>query len=299
MRRIADISLLMVALIWGITFVMVQNAIAFLPPLIFNGVRFLLAALILYIIIFIKKGTSGFTKRTIINGTVLGFCLSIGYAFQTVGLLYTTVSKTGFITGLSVVLVPLLSFVFLKKLPAPATAAGSVAAAVGLYLLTASGESTFNFGDFLVLICAFGFAFHIVLTDIFTSQSSALALTAVQISVVSLLCFVSGLMLEDWKSTLTLNNLLNIEVFTALLVTALLATAAAFFIQTYAQKFTTPTRVALLLTMEPVFAAVTAYLWAGERLAASGAAGCLLIFLGMLLSEVPLPKRFIPKEIRR
>ncbi|MFL0362588.1 DMT family transporter [Pseudobacillus sp. 179-B 2D1 NHS] len=290
MRWAAELSLLFVALIWGVTFVIVQQAIDLLPPLLFNGIRFLCAALLLFLIIFLRKKMAGLTIKTWKYGIILGICLAIGYAFQTIGLLYTTVSKTGFITGLSVVLVPLLSLILLKKKPAPGAAIGSVTAAGGLYLLTAGGADGWNIGDFFVLICAFGFAFHIIFTDIYTQLSSALSLTAVQITTVAVLCLLGGFILEDWQSALTAANLLNSSVWSALLITAFLATALAFFVQTAAQKHTTPTRVVLLLAMEPVFGALTAFFWIDERLTAAGLTGCAFIFIGMLLAEIPVQK---------
>ncbi|MFK2824157.1 DMT family transporter [Bacillus sp. B190/17] len=290
MRWLAELSLLFVALIWGVTFVIVQQAIAFLPPLLFNGLRFLLAALLLFAIILFRKETAKLTAKTWKHGLILGVCLTIGYAFQTIGLLYTTVSKTGFITGLSVVLVPLLSLILLKKRPALNAAVGSVTAAAGLYLLTAGGAGGWNIGDFFVLIGALGFAFHIIYTDVFTQHSSALTLTAVQVITVAALCFIGGFLLEDWHSALTAANLTNPSVLSTLLITAFLATALAFFIQTSAQKYTTPTRVVLILSMEPVFGALTAFFWIDERLTAAGLTGCAFIFIGMLLAEIPVQK---------
>ncbi|WP_338749526.1 DMT family transporter [Bacillus sp. FJAT-52991] len=296
MKWFADFSLLLVALIWGVTFVIVQNAIEFLPPLLFNGIRFFLAFLILFTVLLFRKKIRELNAITWRNGLILGLCLAIGYAFQTIGLLYTTVSKAGFITGLSVVLVPILSLFILKKRPTPLAIIGSFIAATGLYLLTAGGEGGWNIGDFFVLIGAFGFAFHIIFTDAFTQQSSAVALTSVQILTVSVLCSLGGFIMEDWQTTLTADNLLQTHVWGALLITAFAATALAFFLQTHAQKFTTPTRVALLLAMEPVFAAITAFFWIDERLAAAGLTGCLLIFFGMILAEIPIHK-FLPGHV--
>lgn len=114
MKYKADISLLFVAFVWGATFVVVQNAIAFLPPLLFNGVRFAIASILLWIWVFIFE-RKPLDKQLIRAGFILGIWLCLGYAFQTIGLLYTTSSKAGFITGLNVVLVPFLSFMILKQ----------------------------------------------------------------------------------------------------------------------------------------------------------------------------------------
>ena len=182
----ADLSLLFVALIWGATFVLVQNAIAFLEPQSFNVVRFTLAAILLglWLLFFEKDQLKKLDRKLILSGIMLGFFLFIGYAFQTLGLLYTTSSKAGFITGLSVVLVPLLMIGILKQRPSINSIAGVSAATAGLYLLTMSDVSSLNIGDGLVLICAAGFALHIVFTGKYSSSYPTLLLTTVQIATV-------------------------------------------------------------------------------------------------------------------
>jgi drug/metabolite transporter (DMT)-like permease len=289
---LADLSLLLVALIWGATFVLVQNAISFLEPLSFNAVRFTIAAILLglWLIIFEKHQLQKLDKKLIISGMMLGMWLFIGYAFQTLGLLYTTSSKAGFITGLSVVLVPLLMIAILKQRPGMNSIAGVLAATIGLYLLTMSDVSGLNIGDAFVLICAAGFALHIVFTGRFSSSYPTLLLTTVQILTVAALSAVSSVLFEDWRRVFQPEVIFSSNVITALLITSVLATALAFFIQTNFQKHTTPTRVALIFAMEPVFAAITAYFWAEERLAYSALVGCALIFAGMIFAELPAGK---------
>ncbi|NKE04804.1 DMT family transporter [Mesobacillus selenatarsenatis] len=295
----ADLSLLFVALIWGATFVLVQNAISFLEPQSFNAVRFAFAAilLVLWLMFFEKEQLKKLDKKLLLSGIMLGFWLFIGYAFQTLGLLYTTSSKAGFITGLSVVLVPLLMFGILKQRPSLNSIAGVSAATAGLYLLTMSDVSSLNIGDAFVLICAAGFALHIVFTGKFSSSYPTLLLTTVQIATVAALSAISAVFFEDWKRAFNPDVIFSTNVVVALLVTSILATALAFFIQTNFQKHTTATRVALIFAMEPVFAAITAYFWADERLTYSALAGCVLIFAGMVFAELPPGKfeRFIRK----
>jgi drug/metabolite transporter (DMT)-like permease len=294
----ADLSLLSVSFIWGATFVIIQKAISFLPPFTFNTVRFFLAGMSLLIILMIKeKGKVRIRPKSLIPGIILGFFLFLGYAFQTFGLLHTTPAKAGFITGLSVVLVPFLALYFLKEKPAAASVAGALSAALGLYLLAAGHTQSVNFGDLLVFICAFGFALHIIFTDRYTKVVSALELTIIQIMTVALLSGISMAIFEDWRNALTASTLLRGEVISALLITALLATSAAYLIQTAAQKHTTPARVAVILTMEPVFAALFSYLWTGEELPSLAILGCLLIFIGMLMAEMaPLFKLAVKKR---
>ncbi len=301
----ADLSLLFVALIWGATFVLVQNAISLLEPFSFNAVRFTAAAVLLglWLIVFEKKQLKKLDKKLMLSGMMLGFWLFIGYAFQTLGLLYTTSSKAGFITGLSVVLVPLLMIGILKQRPGVNSITGVAAATLGLYLLTMSDVSSLNIGDGFVLICAAGFALHIVFTGKFSSSYPTLLLTTVQISTVAVLSAISSMIFEDWKRAFNPEVIYSANVLVALLITSVLATALAFFIQTNFQKHTTATRVALIFAMEPVFAAITAYFWAGERLTYIALVGCSLIFAGMVFAELPsgkleylLKKRLAKKE---
>lgn len=299
MKWLSDISLFIVALVWGSTFVMIQNAIDFLPPLFFNGVRFGLAGLVMFLIVVLRKDQKTFSFNAIGYGSVLGLCLFIGYAFQTVGLLYTTVAKSSFITGLYVVFVQFLAFVLLKIKPSFSAIVGSFTAALGLYLLTSAGDGgSWNKGDVLSLFCAIAFAFHIVLTGKFTHKASVLMLTTVQFFTVSILSFIGSFLLENWQTAFQLSVLIKPSVFYPLLMTSLLATDAAFFIQTYAQKYTSPPKVAFILSMEPVFGVLTAYFWIGERLSWSGVTGSLLIFLSMVISEVPIFQYFFPEKGR-
>ena len=286
MNRLADIALIGVAFIWGSTFVVVQSAIEFLPPFIFNGIRFLLAALPLGAVLLIKR--TPLVKKSIFHGILLGIFLFIGYAFQTLGLLFTTPSKAGFVTGMSVVMVPLFSFIFFKHHPSKGAIIGSIFAAIGLYLLMSGHSQSFNTGDALVFICAFGFALHIIYTDYFTKRSPLLLLTTVQLTTVGFLSVGCAFIFEKPQVVFRTEALFNQEVMTALLITSLLATLLAFITQTYAQRYTTPSRVAIIFTMEPVFAAVCSYLWTDERLGTLAIGGCGFIVIGMLSSELPL-----------
>ncbi|MCD7033435.1 DMT family transporter [Metabacillus sp. GX 13764] len=284
----ADLCLLLVAAIWGSTFTVVQKAIDAIPPNFFNGCRFLMAAVILLLWLW-RKPAKGprFSFSLVKSGLLLGLFLFLGYSFQTVGLLYTTTSKAGFITGLSVMIVPLLSIYFLKSKWRPASAAGAFLGTAGLYLLAGGRLSGFNFGDLLVLCCAAAFAFHIVLTGRVSSRHSALQVTIVQLFAVSLLSFFASAVLESKAKSSPFTVLLNKEVLFALIITSVFATAFAFLAQTAFQKYTSAAKVAVIFAMEPVFAALTAYFVLGETLSGLGTLGCFCIFAGMILSELP------------
>lgn len=288
----ADVSLLLVAFVWGTTFVLVQNAIAFLEPFSFNGVRFFMAAFLLggWLVIFEREQLKKINKKLLISGIIMGLFLFIGYAFQTIGLLHTTSSKAGFITGLSVVMVPVFSFMLLKIKPGFNAIIGVSIATAGLYLLTMTDKVSLNIGDAYVLICAVGFALHIIFTGKYSSKYPALLLTVIQVGTVALLSGIFAFFTENWQQAFETGVLFKTNVVTALIVTSLFATALAFFAQTAFQKFTTPTRVALIFAMEPVFAAAAGFMWANERLSFSSLTGCLLIFAGMVFAEIPAKK---------
>lgn len=295
----ADANLLLVALIWGSTFVLVQNAIAFLEPFSFNGVRFFIAAFLLggWLLLFERKQLKHLDKKLIFSGVIIGIWLFIGYAFQTLGLLYTTSSKASFITGLSVVLVPIFSIFLLKIKPSLSAIIGASIATFGLYLLTMTDTVSLNIGDGYVFICTIGFAMHIIFTGKFSSKYPSLLLTVVQITTVAVLSTSFALFTEDWRQAIRPEVLLQGNVFSALFITSVFATALAFFAQTNFQKFTTPARVALIFAMEPVFAAATGFIWANERLSFSAILGCLLIFAGMVFAELPRKKTGLPCEL--
>jgi drug/metabolite transporter (DMT)-like permease len=288
----ADLSLLLVTVIWGTTFVLVQNAIDFLEPFSFNGIRFLSAALLLFLclILFDKKQLKQINLKLVLSGIFLGFWLFLGYVTQTIGLLYTTTSKAGFITGLSVIFVPLFSMFLLKQYPSKNAVIGVITATVGLFFLTMTDVTGLNIGDGFVFICAISFGLQIIFTGKYSSKYPTLLLTVIQISTVAVLSIICSFLFEDWKKSLNPDILFTKDVMIALIITSVFATAAAFFIQTNFQKYTTSTRVALIFSMEPVFAAIAGYLWAGERLSSSALIGCVLIFSGMIFAELPAKK---------
>lgn len=288
--RIADLSLLLVAMMWGCTFLIVQHAVRVLPPMAFNSIRFIGAGLLLALIItvFYRDQWRMISPKMLLHSCLLGLFLFIGYAFQTVGLLYTTTSNTGFITGLSVVIVPFLSYFLLKHSISRFTWLSALFAAAGLYLLTFAGsEMSWNLGDILVFVCAIGFALHIGYTGLYASRYPSLPLAALQMAVVGVLSFIASFLTEDVGSVSSVySRLIQPEVVLALLVSIGPTSAFAFWIQTVCQKYTSPSRVAIIYATEPVFAALTGIWFAGEVLGWMGAIGCVFILAGMILAEL-------------
>lgn len=276
-RSGADLSMLLVAFIWGTTFVIVKSGLNDIEPFLFLGLRFLIAFLVLAVLAW--PHMRRVNRSTWLTGSLLGLFLFIGYTFQTIGLKYTTSSNAGFITGVSVVLVPMMDALLKRQMPALRTIITVMIAAVGLYLLSfQSGSFHLSKGDGLVLVCAFGFAFHIILVDRLSHRHNAVAITGIQILFVGLVCMTIGAVTESWPHHLTVNAA------RAILVTSVFATSLAFLLQNGLQKYSTPTRFAVVLTMEPVFAALAGYLWAHEILSSRALMGAGLILGSMLVS---------------
>ena len=276
---IADFILLMVAFVWGFTFIMVKEAIAEVGVYPFLFLRFTLSFLFM-ILIFAKK-LPRLDKFIVFSGTVLGIFLFLAYAFQTTGLAYTSASNAGFITGLNIVFVPIFSIFIFKQMPKCLTVIGIVLATVGLFLLTGGHCGGFNRGDVFVMVCAICVALHILCTGRYAPIMDVYLLATVQIGVVAIfslpfaissLSFVpSGIPLSVWKSVI---------------FTGLFATVFAFVAQTRAQRFTPPARAALILVTESVFCAITARFYGGERLSGVAMAGGILMVIGMALAEL-------------
>lgn len=285
LRLKADLALALVSFIWGATFVVVQAALVDASPLVFVLLRFALAAALLFVI-FRRRGSlrePGMARA----GMVLGFFLAAGYAFQTIGLKYTTPAKSAFITALSVVMVPLvLVLVFRRRLRAVAVA-GVGTATVGLYYLTVpAGEFTISRGDLITLFCALAFAGHIVAIGHYAPRHSVAGLAVWQVAA-GLVWTAVALPLTAAAGLEAPRLAWSPRLAGALLVTAVLATALAFSIQTWAQRFTSATHTALLFSLEPVFAALSSYLLLGELLSGRGWLGAGLILAGVLLAELP------------
>lgn len=286
----AEITLLLITMIWGTTFLVVQNAIAVLPPNTFNGVRFTIATLFLIVTmaLFYPKLRHSFTPKLLLSGLWIGFWLYLSYALQTIGLLYTTPSKAGFITGLGVVLVPLFSLLLLKHKLTWQSTASVLAAVLGLYMLTMNQTQGLNVGDVLMFGCAIAVALQLVYTAKYAIYHPALPLAITQLATVALLSWLYAFLFEDWHKAFDSSSMLDPKVTWGLLITAIPATALAFLAQTAFQKLTTPTRMVLIYALEPVFAALTSYLWIDEVLTTRQMIGCFLILSGMLITELPL-----------
>ena len=280
----ADLLLLTVAIAWGVTFLMVQDAISTTPVYAFLFFRFALASILMFIISY--RFLNELNKKTILYGVILGIFLFSAFATQTFGLMYTKSSIVAFITGLNVICVPFLTYLFFKDKIKLNVLIASFIAVIGLYLLSLSGTLVFEKGEFLTLICAILFALQIIFTGKFSNQVNVFLLVLFQLITVSILALIFSLSLDS----VTFNIPYNYAFFKAVIITAIFATVYAFLIQTYMQQFTTATKTAIIFTMEPVSAAIFAYFTANEVLTIVQFIGAVLIILATLIAELKFNK---------
>lgn len=286
----ADLALALVAMVWGGTFVLVKDALADVSPVLFLALRFSAATIalgVLYILNPSGRGARGSKYGGWTGGIVTGVLLYLGYLLQTLGLRLTTPAKSGFITGLSIVLVPLASSIVYKKAPQLSEVLGVGIATTGLGLMTLTGRALeIGEGDLLTVGCAVAFTFHIMVLGYYSRRMAFGWLTLLQIGT----CAGIGLGSFWWVETPVLHW--NRQVVIAIAVTSLLATALAFTVQTWAQRYTTPTRTALIFALEPVFAWLTSFVLTNEVLSRRAAIGALFILAGILLVELkPIRRR--------
>jgi drug/metabolite transporter (DMT)-like permease len=287
-RLKADAALALCSLVWGATFVVVKGALEDASVFAFLAVRFSLAALLMAMIY--RRAVRQLTHAEIRAGAQIGFFMFTGYAFQTLGLIRTTPSKGGFITGFGVVLVPVLMALFWGRRVNRWVWGGALAALVGLYYLTvpAGGFAHLNVGDLFVFVCAVLFALHIIYVGRYSRQHSVGALSFLQVATTAVLTLVAlpVASVTGWEP---LRLHWTTELLFAVLITAGLATALAFSVQVWAQQYTTSTHTAILFSLEPVFAALTSYVMLGERLGGRGLVGAGLILVGILVAELKGP----------
>jgi drug/metabolite transporter (DMT)-like permease len=286
--RAPTLALLAVTAVWGSTFVVVKDAVERMPVTDFLTWRFALAAVAMLLLRPRSVASLGGPGRR--AGLVLGVALGSGYLLQTLGLQTTSAAVSGFITGMFVVLTPLGAALLLRQPPTALSWVAVAVATVGLGLLSLHGFAV-GTGELLTLGCAAAFALHIVGLGRWASSYDAFGLAVVQLLAVTALCGAvavpGGLAVPP-----------DLSVWWALLLTALAATALAFVVQTWAQAHLPPTRAAVVMTMEPVFAGLFAVGVAGESFGARTATGAVLVLAAMVLTEVG-PRRGAEGSVER
>ncbi len=284
----SDLILLFVAFVWGSTFTIVKEATALIPPFSFLGIRFLIASVVLGFGLLLRPKLRVLLDRDLGQaGVFLGIWLFLAYSVQTIGLQYTSAGRTGFITGLSVCLVPFVAVRILRQRLHRYSFLGVTLAVIGLAFLFLSPHSlAMNWGDVLVGLCAVAFAIHIVLVSKFANTYHPLLLGWVQLFTAATLNLLAALVLEPLDKALDPDILFQAQILQAFFITSLFASVLAYVAQIYCQRYTSPVRAALMFSAEPVFAIVTAYWWAGEVLTGWNLLGCGLILSGMIVPDL-------------
>ncbi len=265
-------GLIFVSVIWGATFPLVKESLNYISPFGFIALRFILGSAFLMIFYFRRVRNN---MRALRPALVLSIFLFMGYAFQTVGLKYTTSSNAGFITGLYVVFTPVASYFIVKERITRRIIGALGMSLAGLYLL--SGVSGFNYGDILEFLCAIAYAVHVALIGKFSREYDAATLTILQLFFVF---FYSTLFWGSEGFSITLSPLMVFGV----IFTGIFATAIGILVQVHGQKHISPSRAAIIFTTEPVFAGIFSYIFLGETFGVLGAVGAAMILIAMLLA---------------
>ena len=277
-KATARIGLLFVTIIWGLTFIIVKEALNDAHPFSFAALRFSLATF--FSLLILNKKIITITKHEIIGGILCGFFLFLGYAFQNFGLMNTTATKSAFITSVSVLIVPLLLFSMnIQKVQIRIWGA-VLLATFGLYLLILPGGGDINIGDIITFGCAISFALHIIAQDNYIKKNiRVLPFFCIQLAFVTLISFIHAQIFEPetiiWSSRL----------IQAIIITGVFATFIAFLLMIWAQKILNPSETAIIFAMEPVAAALFAMVFAGETLGLWGWLGGGLICLAVVYGK--------------
>ena len=279
---VADAALFSIAVVWGFNFVVIKDVIERVDPMLYIMLRYLVATAIFAAIV--PRSVTRSTKSHWIMGGILGIFYCSALIVQTIGLQYTTPGKSGFITGLSVAMVPFLYWMVAHRSPGWTQVLGAVVATIGLGVLSLRGDLTMSWGDALTLLGALGYALHIMTTGFFAPKVPPATLAMTQIAVSAALATA----IAPFAAEITFD--LPWEVWAAVLWTALSGTIYAFFLQSWAQRRTTSTHAAVLLCLESVSSAVFGIIFGMDTITWRLVTGAALIFSGILIIEA-LPSR--------
>ncbi|AMX00816.1 DMT family transporter [Rummeliibacillus stabekisii] len=280
-KYIGELALTITAIIWGSGFVASSIALEHFTPYQILAIRFFIGAVILSIVFY--KKLKGINKGTIFKGAILGTFLYLAFALQTVGLQFTTPSKNAFLTAVNVVIVPFIGLLLYKRKMDYFELIGAFLAIIGIGVLSLKLSSSINIGDLLTLACAVGFAFHIFYTAKFVKDADPILLTLVQMTTAALIGFAVVFFKGESFHTVEMGGTLSI------LYLGIFSTSAAFLLQTVAQKFTTDTKAAIILSTESFWGMVFSVLILHEVLTIKMAFGAILILGAIIISETKVP----------
>ncbi len=291
-KYIGEGALLLTTLIWGATFVIIKESLASVSPVVFVSLRFAIASLILSP--FIIKAFKKIDKELLKSGLFLSIFFFAGFSTQTIGLKYTTATKSGFITGTFILFTPLFQYLIEKKLPKKENIYGIILIIAGLIFLASKGNTFFNIftelgggfniGDFFTLITAISYALYLVYLDVITKKFDYMPLVYMQILFTAVFGMISALLLsatgfEEIKFSF------SSQIFFAFFYTSIFATIITTYLQTRYQKTVTPTKAGIIFSFEPPLAAIFAFFILDERISSFGYIGGALIFTGLIITE--------------
>jgi len=288
----SNLLLLLTAVIWGFAFVAQRKGMEFLGPFTFNTARFTLGSFSLIPLLIINRNKK-FNKEKFLplnnnnllfGGLAAGTMLFLGATFQQGGLVYTEAGKAGFITGFYVILVPILGL-FIKQKTSLITWLGAIVATIGLYFLSLNESFDINIGDVLVLIGAFFWAIQILVIAFYSTKIDAFQLAFTQFVVCAILSFIAAIISE----TIVLQNFLKAII--PILYAGIFSVGIAFTIQVVAQREAHPANAAIIMSLEAVFAVIGGWIILNESIPIRGLIGCLLMLIGMIVSQLYLFKR--------
>jgi len=292
-RFLGEGALLLMTILWGATFVIVKESLNDISMMLFVTMRFGLASSVLLFVFLIRK--QKFIKEAIAPGIFLGVFLFLGFFTQTIGLKYTSATKSGFITGSLVVMVPILQTIIEKKLPSKGAQIGIVLVFLGILFLSSGGNSistllsergtNFNFGDGMTLACAFFYSLHVVYIDIISAKHNYSVLLFAQLATVTVLSLVASFFFAGF-SIESLHVSFSSYLIFGILYTSIFATLLTIALQLKFQKTVTPTKAGIIYSFEPIFAAIYAFFLLNEKISNFGLVGSALIFLGLIVTEV-------------
>lgn len=282
-RLQSNLLLLLTAAIWGGGFIAQSTAMDAISPFWFVGIRFLIAALVTlpFALHEAAKSQAPISRKQYLQFSTVGLALFGGVALQQVGIMFTSVTNSGFLTSLYVIFVPVIAVLVLRRPPHWVIWPASFGAFGGIFLLSGGNISTLNFGDMLTILCAFFWALQVILIGVFVGPSGRpLALSCTQFAI----CGLVGCVIASIFEPISLANLVGS--WKELLYVGVVSSGLAFTLQTIGQRYTTAAQASIFLSTEALFSALFASLLLGERLVLTGYIGCLLMFISVLAVEI-------------
>ncbi len=280
-------GLILVTIIWGSAFVVSDIALKSATPFQILTARFFIASLAMAF--FARKQVKNINKKDVTCGVFLGIALFLAFAFQTIGLQYTTPSKNAFLTATNVVFVPFIALAIVKKKIATKNLIGAIIAIIGAGVLSLQSDFSINFGDALTLVCAVGFAFQIFLTGEYVTKVSPFILNLIQMATAFVLSFLCMIMFDELNFVITTEGVLSI------LYLGIMSTTICYLLQTISQKYVDETKAAIILSMEAVFGTIFSVIILSEPITTKMIVGSILILSAVLISEVNIKKERVQK----